>query len=94
MKTLILTGQELKLIGYPQGKIIGLIIRKVSENYTDEQKEYVLNLLKGILKRPDRFLYNEKFGEAAHLLLGLGSRKFGENATLAEEADCGKPITV
>ncbi|MBX9850531.1 MAG: hypothetical protein K2X86_02100 [Cytophagaceae bacterium] len=92
MKALILTGQELLKIGYPQGKVIGLVIRKISETYTEDQKEYVMNLLRGILKYPKRFLYNETFGDVAHLLLGIAPRKKGERITLAEETFIGKPV--
>jgi len=92
MKTLLLTGQEILRLGYPQGKIIGVIIRIVSENYTVEQKEYVINFLRGVLKHPEKFEDHIIFGEVTALLIGKdGIRKRGMRASL-EELYIGKPV--
>jgi tRNA-splicing ligase RtcB (3'-phosphate/5'-hydroxy nucleic acid ligase) len=70
MKALILTGSEILALGFPQGKVIGIIIRIVSENYTAEQKEYVMNLLRAIIKHPEKFRNHETYGEIVFELTG------------------------
>jgi len=96
MKTLILTGQELLQLGFPQGKVIGVIIRIVAENYTEEQKEYVLNFLKGILKRPERFYENKTFKEVIDILLPVKDsfaemKRKGKRAPILELDNEGRP---
>ncbi len=63
MKTLVLNGAEILALGFPQGKVIGTVIRIISENYTAEQKEYVMNLLRAIIKHPLKFKNHEFCGE-------------------------------
>jgi tRNA-splicing ligase RtcB len=94
MKTLILTGQEILQLGYPQGKVIGVIIRIVSENYTAEQKEYVLNFLRGILKYPERFSENKVFREVVDILLkqNVEIKRRGTRAPYIEFIYEGKPL--
>lgn len=89
MKTLVLNGEEILRLGFSQGKVIGLIIRLVAENYTEEQKEYVLNFLKGIMRHPQRFREHRIFGEVAYILLGE-TRKRGQRAPV-EEVTSGRP---
>ena len=91
MKTLVLNGEEILRLGFPQGKVIGLIIRLVCENYTEEQKEYVFNFLKGIVKHPQRFKEHKVFGEVASILLGE-TRKKGQRAPLEAEVYSGRPL--
>lgn len=70
MKALVLNGFEILALGFPQGKVIGTVIRIVSENYTAEQKEYVMNLLRAIIKHPDKFKNHETYGEIVFELTG------------------------
>jgi tRNA-splicing ligase RtcB len=70
MKALILNGSEILALGFPQGKVIGTVIRVISENYTAEQKEYVMNLLRAIIKHPDKFKNHETYGEIVFELTG------------------------
>lgn len=95
MKTLILTGQEILQLGFPQGKVVGAIIRVVSENYTCEQKEYVLNFLKGVTRHPERFLEHKIFGEVVEILLNIQQdrRKQGRRAPLIDHEYAGRPLT-
>lgn len=91
MKTLLLTGQEIIQLGYAPGRIIGVIIKIVSENYTIEQKEYVLNFLRGILKHPERFKGHKIFGEVTDFLINKDViRKRGSRAPL-KDLYIGKP---
>ena len=70
MKALVLNGFEILALGFPQGKVIGTVIRIISENYTSEQKEYVMNLLRAIIKHPDKFKNHETYGEIVFELKG------------------------
>ncbi len=70
MKALILNGSEILALGFPKGKVIGTVIRIISENYTAEQKEYVMNLLRAIIKHPERFKNHETYGEIVFELTG------------------------
>ncbi|HVD96863.1 MAG TPA: hypothetical protein VNB90_01580 [Cytophagaceae bacterium] len=70
MKALVLNGYEILALGFPQGKVIGTVIRVVSENYTTEQKEYVMNLLRAIIKHPAKFKNHETYGEIVFALQG------------------------
>lgn len=91
MKTLILNGEEILRLGFPQGRVIGLLIRLVSENYTEEQKEYVLNFLKGVIRHPARFREHIIFGEVTEILMGE-TRKKGQRAPMEKEIISGKPL--
>jgi tRNA-splicing ligase RtcB len=70
MKALVLSGAEILALGFPQGKVIGIVIRVISENYTAEQKEYVMNLLRAIIKHPEKFRNHETYGEIVFELKG------------------------
>src|SRR6478736_1684064 len=63
MKALVLNGAEILALGFPRGKVIGITIRVISENYTDAQKEYVMNLLRAIIKHPTKFKNHETYSE-------------------------------
>ena len=63
MKTLVLSGAEILALGFPKGKVVGTIIRIISDNYTAENKEYVMNLLRTIIKNPYKFKNHEFCGE-------------------------------
>ena len=95
MKALVLNGTEILALGFPQGKVIGIIIRIVSENYTSEQKEYVMNLLRAIIKHPEKFRNHEFCGEIVFELKGGIVNKKVKAGNIAPAIDekvvCGKP---
>lgn len=87
MKALILTGSEILALGFPQGKVIGTVIRVMSENYTAEQKEYVMNLLRAIIKHPEKFKNHETYGEIVFELNGEVFDKRGRLGYRAPEVN-------
>src|SRR5687768_10676306 len=65
MKTINITGEELKAIGYPEGKMIGLAIRTVEAHYQNVEKEKVLALLLKAKDYPENCLDDEALGPLA-----------------------------
>jgi len=56
MNKLNITGHELKELGFPQGKALGIAIQIAAENFNESEKEKVLTLLSKVLEFPDTFL--------------------------------------
>lgn len=56
MKTNYVTGEDLKAIGYPQGKSIGTALKIMGKQYSTLSKEEQLELLKKIAEAPEQFL--------------------------------------
>jgi hypothetical protein len=83
MKALVLSGAEILALGFPRGKVIGITIRVISENYTDAQKEYVMNLLRAIIKHPERFTNHETYGEIVFELNGDTNKKKERTGNIA-----------
>ncbi|MCU0430142.1 MAG: hypothetical protein MUF42_09240 [Cytophagaceae bacterium] len=95
MKNLVLKGHEILALGFPQGKAIGVVMRVVADRFTVEQKEYAINLLKAILKRPDRFCGHEVFGDIVHYLqkpIPMKRGKVGHLAPPVEPIVLGSPV--
>ena len=97
MKTLVLNGAEILALGFPKGKIVGTIIRIIAENYTAEQKEYVMNLLRAIIKHPHKFKNHEFCFEIIAELKGEAIIKKGDVGQIAPHINegiiYGKPIS-
>lgn len=54
-----LTGNDLKAIGFPENKVIGIALTIMENHYIDLSREDQLSLLKEILKQPSAFENNE-----------------------------------
>ncbi|WKZ59131.1 MAG: RtcB family protein [Cyclobacteriaceae bacterium] len=54
-----LTGNDLKSIGFPENKVIGIALTIMENHYIDLSREDQLSLLKEILKQPSAFENNE-----------------------------------
>lgn len=93
MKTLLLNGQEILQLGFPQGKVIGMIIQAVAENYTEQQKEFVINFLRGVIKHPAKFRDHKALGDVAMILLGE-ARKKGQRAPLQNDGFGERPMVI
>ncbi|MDW3648740.1 MAG: RtcB family protein [Bacteroidia bacterium] len=63
------TGTEILTLGYPEGKVIGIILKTVAKHFTAEEKDEALALLAEILEAPENYLEDEKFGLIAQELL-------------------------
>ena len=68
MANLKLRQKDLLKIGYPKGKVIGIAINKMLENYRRKNKVYVLGILSEVLEEPEQFLEDEILGAIAREL--------------------------
>lgn len=97
MKQLVLKGHEILALGFPQGKAIGVVIRVVSDRFTTEQREYAMNLLRAILKRPHRFENHEVYGDIVQSLNSnttMKKPKVGQAAPVIEPIRFGNPMQI
>lgn len=69
MTKIKLRGKELIALGYPEGKVIGLAINTVYENFRKQPKEWVLAMLKNVLENPKNFREDPIWGRIAAELL-------------------------
>src|SRR5687767_10301989 len=63
-----LKGDELKELGFPEGKVIGVAIRQVQKFIKELSKEEVLALLLKVRQYPENFLDDEVLSPIARLL--------------------------
>src|SRR5690349_9190980 len=64
-----LTGNDLKSIGFPEGKAMGIALTLVNKEGVNQSKEEQLALLGEILKSPVDFENDERFGQLAKALM-------------------------
>ena len=96
MRVLVLSGKEILELGFSKGKTIGIIIKIMADLYTMEQKEYIMNLLRAILKNPEKFRNHETFGEiVSSMSVDYGKSqgiRMGYPAPKDEGVICGAPV--
>ena len=85
MNKLNINGEDLKALGYPQGKSIGLAIGLIERNYRNNDREDVLALLKKTLQYPENFLDDEVLGKLAQSLIEKPQTEEGPVIPLKEE---------
>lgn len=60
MKTIpVISGQDLRDIGYPTGPVIGLAIKIAEEHLSGQSKESVIRILQEVIQNPHSFLSDE-----------------------------------
>jgi len=94
MDALILKGKKILKLGYPEGKVIGIIIRTVMKNYSLTERSLVIKKLKDVLKNPERYYEDNIFGEIVLALTiknGKIGRVSGMRAPDIEFVVCGDP---
>ncbi len=69
MNKLNIKGDDLKEVGYPQGKAIGLAIRIIDQNYRDQNRDEVMTLLAKVLRYPENFLDDDVLSPIAKELI-------------------------
>ena len=69
MNTLKISGEDLKAIGYPQGKALGAAIKAIEKHYRGSERGEVLALFKKALLYPENFLDDEALGKVAQSLI-------------------------
>ncbi len=76
MATLKITGKELRSLGYPEGRLIGLAIQALEENYKGKSKRQKLELMARVMENPALYQKHEMLGELAKgLLLTQGQKR-------------------
>lgn len=69
MAKLVLTGKELRAIGYPEGPVISIAMNVMQKNYKHHTKEGVMKLLKKILEAPVEYENDAVLGLIAQQLI-------------------------
>jgi tRNA-splicing ligase RtcB len=80
-------GKEIRKIGFPENKIIGMAIDTINRHYKHEKKENVLALFQKLKDKPEDFLEHEALGNIAQLLLPVEENKTFEIAIADEPMD-------
>jgi tRNA-splicing ligase RtcB (3'-phosphate/5'-hydroxy nucleic acid ligase) len=94
MEALILKGKKILKLGYPEGKVIGIIIRAVMKNYSVTERSLVIKKLKDVLKNPVKYHEDKIFREVV-LTLTVKNGKTEASGMRAPEIElevCGCPI--
>jgi tRNA-splicing ligase RtcB (3'-phosphate/5'-hydroxy nucleic acid ligase) len=94
MEALILKGKKIMKLGYPEGKVIGVIIHTVMKNFTADERDPVLKKLKDLLKNPAKYHEDKIFGDVAVTLTaknGKIGKASGMRAPEIELEICGCP---
>lgn len=85
MKALNIKGEDLKKIGYTEGKVIGIILKIVEQHYANLKKEDVLEMLTKVIQNPENFLDDEIIEPIAQQLI----EKPNEDATISLKESSG-----
>ncbi len=62
-------GTTIRSLGYPEGKVIGIVLGTVKKYYSDSDESEVLETLKTVLENPEDFRNDEKLKDIALELL-------------------------
>ncbi|KQR69759.1 RtcB family protein [Pedobacter sp. Leaf176] len=85
MKTEI-TGKTLKALGYTEGKIVGLALAIVKENFTDIEEKELLALFKKVKDYPESFLDDEVLSTLATAIIEEANPKSDGTIELIKNA--------
>ncbi len=78
MAKLKISGKELRKLGYPEGRAIGMAINVVHQFYKKEKKEKVLALLEAVLDEPETYAADEALGRIVAELVEKKSERPAE----------------
>ncbi|MFL5729527.1 MAG: RtcB family protein [Cytophagaceae bacterium] len=62
MSTKVLSGKDLRKIGFPEGRVIAVIVAVLDRHYKGKSKTYKLELMEALYKNPDAFAQDEILG--------------------------------
>lgn len=68
MGTKVLSGKDLRKIGYPEGRVIGTIVRTMDKFYKNKSKTFKLELLQDLFEHPDKYEKDEVLGTIVYEL--------------------------
>lgn len=77
-KTLQLNGKDLRKIGFPEGRAIGVAIQVMQEQYPHYSKKEALFLLNRLRAQPETYSDDEKLGPIAQALQPVPAQPTGE----------------
>jgi len=69
MATKKITGKELRALGYPEGKVIGVAMKVMEEHYKGKSVSHKLELLARVIENPALYLANEQLAPVAKSLI-------------------------
>ena len=69
MGKLSLNGKDLRKIGYPESKVIGIAIQVMHQYYKHSAEAEAIDILKDVLAAPDAYLEDAALGKIAAALL-------------------------
>lgn len=69
MNKLKIKGEELRSVGFPEGKAIGIAMKVIERNYEELNRGDVLALLAGVVQDPEKFLNDDILGSIAKALI-------------------------
>ena len=69
MNNIRINGEDLKAIGYPEGKVIRIALDAIEANFAAATKEEVLNAFKKVAAEPEQFLDDTLFEAIAQALI-------------------------
>ena len=75
MSTSKLTGKDLKAIGYPEGRLIGIAQRLMEQFYRGKRRQFKLEMLKRVMETPEYFLKHEHLSLLANEILAKSESK-------------------
>ncbi len=70
-----LTGKELRKLGYPEGKVIGIAIKVMEDHFKGKSKLHKKDLLKRVINEPAFYLKHATLGPVAKSLIINESKK-------------------
>lgn len=75
MATKKLTGKDLRLLGYPEGRLIGIAIRLLENSYKGKSRQFKLNLMERVIQNPALYQKHEQLGNLAREILAKPEKK-------------------
>ncbi len=64
-----LTGKELRALGFPEGRVIGMIMSAMESHYKGKSKKFKRDLLERVVKEPALYVKHETLGAVAKALI-------------------------
>lgn len=86
-----ITGNDLKHIGYPEGKAIGTAIRIIEQHYRASDRDDILAVLTKVVQYPENYLDDTILGNIAQALI---EKPETNDAPVIPLKECGEQYTV
>lgn len=74
MTTNKLSGKDLRKMGFPEGKLIGMAMKLLDTHYKGKSSQLKLELMERVIKEPAFYVKHEKLGELAKAILAKPAR--------------------